>query len=476
MADRFVAAVGGYLPLLRLDRKIAASALRWTGLGGLREGRRAVAGWDEDALTMAVEAARSALAESDQPQAIWFASTSAPFNERAQSALLVEALALPPTTRSSDAAGSRRCAVSALLCALQSSGCALVAAGERRPTKAGSPLQLAYGDGGAAVLVDDKGAARLIGAASYSRDFLDIYASPPHPTPYQAEERFVRETAAQEFLGPTILAACRNAGIEPNRIGVAAVAEPVAGTYQLVARQLELPADNLVERVQREAGDLGAAMPLFAFALALSQAKIGDIVLLAGFGSGCDALLFEMAEQMPQTSSADEALATGEPLNDYVRFLSLTGSLELDWGVRSETEQKAAATVLHRHGREMHGFIGGRDAAGVVQFPKSPVPVDPAANGAETLQDVRLADEPAQVVSVTADRLTYTPDPPFAFGLAQFGNGARVLMEFTDTEANPPSVGDPLVMRFRVKSVDRKRGFRTYFWKAAPVSRPALGD
>jgi hydroxymethylglutaryl-CoA synthase len=29
-------------------------------------------------------------------------------------------------------------------------------------------------------------------------------------------------------------------------------------------------------------------------------------------------------------------------------------------------------------------------------------------------------------------------------------------------------------MRFRIKSIDRKRGFRTYFWKAAPSARPLL--
>ncbi|MFD2580273.1 hypothetical protein ACFSTD_20200 [Novosphingobium colocasiae] len=33
---------------------------------------------------------------------------------------------------------------------------------------------------------------------------------------------------------------------------------------------------------------------------------------------------------------------------------------------------------------------------------------------------------------MTADRLNFTPDPPFDFGLVQFDNGARVLMELTD--------------------------------------------
>jgi len=29
-------------------------------------------------------------------------------------------------------------------------------------------------------------------------------------------------------------------------------------------------------------------------------------------------------------------------------------------------------------------------------------------------------------------------------------------------------------MRFRIKAFDRRRGFRTYFWKAAPGERPDL--
>ena len=70
-------------------------------------------------------------------------------------------------------------------------------------------------------------------------------------------------------------------------------------------------------------------------------------------------------------ASAEAALARGLALDDYVRFLSLNGALDLDWGVRSEFEQKAQATVLERYGRDMIGFVGGRDAKGNVQFPKS---------------------------------------------------------------------------------------------------------
>ncbi len=59
--QRGIARIGGYLPLLRLDRSAAAKALRFSGLGGRGAGFRAVAGWDEDPLTLATEAARTAL-------------------------------------------------------------------------------------------------------------------------------------------------------------------------------------------------------------------------------------------------------------------------------------------------------------------------------------------------------------------------------------------------------------------------------
>lgn len=472
MGHRYVARTGSYLPLLRLERKAAAAALRWSGLAGLRDGRRAVAGWDEDPLTLAVEAARGAVGET-RPAEVTFASTSAPFYERSQSALLIEALALPDSTRSIDVAGSRRAGVSALLRALDGRGDALVAAGERRPTKPGSPTQLAYGDGGAAVLVGDSGAARFLGSATLSRDFIDVYASREHPAPYAAEERFVCDVAVAEVLVPTIREACANAGLEPSRIAFSAVAEPVTGAYKAAAAKLGMNAPNLASELAAAAGDLGAAHALFAFGLALARAQPGDIVLLVGFGSGCDALLFETTGAVPGAEAAAAMLGSGLAFADYVRFLNLTGALELDWGARAEFEQKAQPTVLERYGREMMGFIGGRDLHGNVQFPKSRVPVNPAASGPEPLADVRLADEIGKIVSITADRLNFTPDPPFNFGLVQFANGARVMMEFTDSLSHF-KVGDPVAMRFRIKSIDHRRGFRTYFWKAAPAERPQL--
>src|SRR5436853_3840851 len=104
--------LGVYLPILRLDRSAAVSALRWSGLGGGRNGHRAVAAHDEDALTLALEAARRACnGSASSPGEVTFASTSAPFFDRLHAGLLIDALHLSPQCRAGDVAGSRRCAV-----------------------------------------------------------------------------------------------------------------------------------------------------------------------------------------------------------------------------------------------------------------------------------------------------------------------------------------------------------------------------
>jgi hydroxymethylglutaryl-CoA synthase len=468
MKDRFIAGVGAYLPLLRLDRAAAAAALKFSRLGGRGGGYRAVSGWDEDALTLATEAARELGAGA---QSVTFASTSAPFTERSHAALMSEALALPATVRTNDVSGSRRCAVSALIQALLGNENALIASGEARKVLAGSPLHLSFGDGGSAVRVATSGAARLLGYASLSHDLIDLYASHEHPAPYAYEERFVRETAVRNVIAPTIKHAVDAAGVDPAAIAFAAVHEPVSGSWRDIAKATGITAPNLASDLSAAAGDLGAAHVLFAFALACHQAKVGDLILLAGFGSGCDAVVVELTAEMPGAAAAAAMLTSGLATSDYIRFLSLSGALDLDWGVRAEFEQKAQATVIERHGRDTIGFIGGRDSRGNVQFPKSRIPVHPDATGPEPLTDVRLADLTATLVSVTADRLNFTPDPPFWFGLVQFDNGARLMMEFTDADARGFKVGDKVRMRLRIKSHDKRRGFRTYFWKAAPHER-----
>jgi uncharacterized OB-fold protein len=80
-----------------------------------------------------------------------------------------------------------------------------------------------------------------------------------------------------------------------------------------------------------------------------------------------------------------------------------------------------------------------------------------------------FADQIGKINSYTADRLTYSPDPPACYGMIQFEQGGRVMIDFTDVDAGDLAVGQPMRMMFRIKDIDQQRGFRRYFWKAAPA-------
>src|SRR3972149_2818678 len=100
---------GAYIPRLRLQRKAIAAANSWfnPGLRGLAKGERAMANWDEDAVTMAVEAARDCLAGFDHRAvaSLYLASTTHPFDDRQNASIAAGALHLRPALRSLDAGG-----------------------------------------------------------------------------------------------------------------------------------------------------------------------------------------------------------------------------------------------------------------------------------------------------------------------------------------------------------------------------------
>ena len=105
-----------------------------------------------------------------------------------------------------------------------------------------------------------------------------------------------------------------------------------------------------------------------------------------------------------------------------------------------------------------------------MQFPQLAYCVSPACHAAsENFDPVSLRDIACKVLTYTADWLSYHPAPPLYVGLVQFDNGARLLMETVDIGTQALDVGTPLRVVFRIKDVDKTRGYRRYFWKTTPL-------
>jgi 3-hydroxy-3-methylglutaryl CoA synthase len=196
-----IIAYGGYVPRLRLQRKSMVEANAWfnPGLAAYAKGERAICNWDEDAVTMAVAAARDCLGtQPPQLDAVYFASTTLPFQDRQCSTLLATALDLPEGIETLDLTTSQRAATSALIAGLKRGGSVLLAASEHRRTKAASQLELLYGDAAAALLLgpgdgDAPLIAKLVATHSVSNDFVDHYRGENESFDYTWEERWIRD-------------------------------------------------------------------------------------------------------------------------------------------------------------------------------------------------------------------------------------------------------------------------------------------
>jgi uncharacterized OB-fold protein len=132
-------------------------------------------------------------------------------------------------------------------------------------------------------------------------------------------------------------------------------------------------------------------------------------------------------------------------------------------------------TQLYRIADQILGFVGGEcQACHAVQFPRFPSCVNCGA--VDSQKPFALADQPAKVVTYTADWLQYSPSPPLYMGLVQFEVGARLLMEMVDVGPAGIDVGTTLGMCFRIKERDRQRHYDRYFWKAVPLAAPSASN
>ncbi|HAJ45767.1 MAG TPA: 3-hydroxy-3-methylglutaryl CoA synthase, partial [Alphaproteobacteria bacterium] len=223
-----ITAYGAYLPRLRLQRKAMALAHAWANPGILAQGKgeRTMANWDEDAVTMAVEAARDCLPATTDPiagrqtiDALYFASTTMPFADRQNAGIIASALTLSENLTVSDITGSQRAGLAALKAGLSAAAAGsakapLVAAGDRRKTRAGAAQEFQFGDGAAAFCLGTENVlARYLGGASVTVDFIDHFRGEGEDFDYNWEERWIRDEGFSKIVPQAVKAALAKAGV-----------------------------------------------------------------------------------------------------------------------------------------------------------------------------------------------------------------------------------------------------------------------
>lgn len=477
-----IAAFGAYVPRLRLSRQAIVDANAWfdPGLKRLAKGERSMCNWDEDTLTMAVEAARDCLGDGAPGDlaAVYLASTSLPFDDRQNAGIMAAALHLGEDLSTLDISSSQRAGTSGLIDALYAAkgrgGSALYVTAEKRRTKAAGRQELLFGDGAAALMIGPgENAAEFIGAHQTAVDFVDHYRGRAEDFDHNWEERWVRDEGYLKIVPRALEALFADSAIAPAEIDHFVMPSVMPVVPKRIAAAAGIAEDAVRDTLHAAMGESGAAHPLVMLVDALQDASPGQIILVVGWGQGCDALLFRTTDALAAAApglGVKGYLARRREEANYNRYLAFNELVIRDKGPRSDTDKQAALSTLYRKRDMLTSLIGGKcRVCGTAQFPKSNVCVSPNCGAFRSQDDHPFADIPASVQSWTADTLTYSPDPPHHFGMVVFDEGGRLMVDLTDVDEGAVEVGMPMRMVFRIKEFDDQRGFTKYFWKAAPA-------
>ncbi|MFH1531941.1 MAG: SDR family NAD(P)-dependent oxidoreductase [Pseudomonadota bacterium] len=476
---RGIVSFGGYIPKPRLERMAIYEQMGWfaPALVMMAQGERSFCNWDEDALTMAVAAGRDCLVGVDRSRVdtCYVASTTLPFADRSAAAVVKTALNLRDDLRSADFTTSQRAGTAALRAALEDgSGQVLVAAADQRRTQAATFYEMWFGDGAASILVGDEGVvAEYLGGHTVTHDFVPHYRGAGRDTDYTWEERWVRDEGYAKIIPEAVTGLLRKLDLTMADVDRLAFPCFFKAEHRAIAKKLGATPQMVVDNLHEVCGETGAAHPLVLLVKALEEAKPGDRILVAGFGQGCDAMLFRVTDEivgMAPRMGVNGALAAGKKTRNYAKFLTFRGLLETDMGIRGEAPTQTAMTVLWRRRDLLTGMVGGRcTECGTPQIPRMDICVNPACRKTGTQEPYGFADRDARVMSFTGDLLAVTPDPPAIYGMVEFVEGGRIMADFTDCVLADVNVGAPVRFVFRRRLTDKERGFSGYFWKAAPV-------
>ena len=478
-----ITSYGGYIPRLRLDRMSIYQSMGWfaPAIIMVAQGTRSFCNWDEDALTMAVAASRDCLKGMDlsKVDAHYLCSTTFPFADRLNAGIVKTALNLRDDIMAQDLASSLRSGTSALITALDvvKSGerkQVLVTASDKREAKSAYFYEMWFGDGAASLLVGDTDViAEYKGSHSVSHDFVPHYRGADKKYDYMWEERWVRDEGYSKIIPEAVEGLFQKLGITIDDVDKLVFPCFFKAEHRKIASKLGATPEKVVDTLHEACGETGTAHPLVMLNHTLEGAKPGERILVCGFGQGCDALYFEVTDnigKLPPRMGIRGSLENKKETDNYAKYQKFRDLIQTEMGIRAEAPTQTAMTVLWRKRKMLLGLNGGKcTKCGTPQFPKMNICVNPECEAMNTQEDYPFADEPAFVKTFTSDLLSVSVDPPSLYGMIQFNNGGRFMADFTDCEMSDIAVGQPVSLSFRKRYHDKERGFTGYFWKAVPV-------
>ncbi|MBM4463281.1 MAG: hydroxymethylglutaryl-CoA synthase [Chloroflexi bacterium] len=467
-----IVSYGAYIPIYRLSRAILGQV--WGGGG---KGEKAIANWDEDSITMAVEAGTDCLKgiERKSVDALYFATTTPPFKEKQSASIIAAALDLREDIIAADFTNSLRSGTIALRAALDavkagSSKKVLVIVADCRVPAPNSALEPLFGDGAAAFLIGQDGlAAEIEGSYYLTSEFIDIWRLEYDMLPRTWEERFTLDEGYEPHMKKAVAALLKAQNTAAKDFSKAAFYAPNARAHEAMARTLRLDAKTQVQNPLFDSvGNTGAAFALMTLVGALEEAKAGDRILVASYGDGADAHIVRVAEGISKVKDRrgiKKNLQFKLMLENYGKYVTFRNLIKFE--ETPMTRPRTSLTAMWRDRNWVYRCHGHKcQQCGKTQFPPQKRCMYCQADD-KFLQEVPLSDRKGVLFTYSMDERTAVVDPPNVLAAVNLDGGVRIFSQMTDRDVNNIKVGMPMELTFR--RIHDALGVHNYFWKCRPV-------
>ncbi len=467
---------GAYLPIWRMDRAEIANASGSRSMGG----ERTVAAWDEDSLTMGVEAGLDCLRGFDPKSidALYFSTMSSPFKEKEASSIIANALDLRQDISVGDLKGSSRAGTLAVKVAFDAIGSGsakriLVISADCRKARPRSEFEQINGDGAVAFLIGkDDTIADIKGFRSTSNAVPGGWQRDGDAFPKRFEPKLDKLYGLLSDVPGAVTKLMEDMNLKVNDISRFAFYAPDPRGYRDIAKVLRIDAKSQMEDpIFDKIGITGTPHNLLLLVSALQKANASEKIVCAGFSEGCDAFLIETTEKIEAVKGkhmGTDHIHSKKQIPSYGRFMDLQETREIGWPPK---DTKASVVKYWRDQKWELPLYGMRcNGCGTLQFPISRCCM--MCGEKDNYEETKLAQK-GTIFTFTHDYLLgpglVTGDGinPATRVALDMDDGCRLWLEMCDHELEEVEIGMKVETTFRL--IHQKGGYPFYSWRVRPV-------
>jgi len=471
-------ACGAYIPKYRLSRDLIARA--W-GVGSMG-GEKAVANYDEDTVTMAVEAAADCLGSIDTKKVdgLYFASTSPPYKEKQSASLIATVLDFRRDILTADFSNSLRAGTNALKAGLdavdsKSAKLVLAAAADCRLGAAESSFEQILGDGAAAFLLGNSDViADVTGSYSVSDECTDNWRMEEDKFVNSWEDRFSNIHGYMNSVQGAVTGVLNKYKFTPGEFSKLVLYAPGPRQHADIARRLGFDIKTqLSDLLFTTVGNSGTALAQMMLVAALQQAQPGDKLLFVSYGEGAQAFILEVTpniEKIKDRRGIDVHLASKTMLPSYEKYIQFRNLMPTE--ATRVFQSPSSIPLFWREKKSFFSFYGSKcKRCSLIQHPIQRICY--GCQSKDEYDEVKLS-RTGKIFTYSEDYLADVPVLPQISATVDLDDGARVFLRLTEIEAQnpkdpPQKIGMPVETTFR--KMHDNSGFRNYYWRARPVRR-----